>query len=1304
MNKQERIAKVAQHESPDVDQLAEQYGVSTATIYRDLAEIDMRGQAFNAGTTQAEVGGDSGEGFAAGMGGNQSLMFDQHMVSGIEYHGGQVNEEFQRELQDDGGVRIFTEMATNPVVAAVLFAIEMAQRQVSWMVEPGGEDKKDTKAAEFLEGCLDDMSATFDDVVSQVFSMLVYGYAVAEIIYKKRLGQKPKKYTQDPAKSRYDDGLIGWRRWQFISPKSMPAGNRWAFDEYGRVQAVHQQASPDYTFRTLPMEKALLFRTTTKYDNPEGLSILRAQYMPWYYQRNLSEVEAISAERMGAGFPVMYLGEGPIKKGNNNDFEQSKNIVRNIRVDEQMGMVIPFPKLGTAAPGHGVLFELVSPPSRGGVNFHEVIERYEKRMAMVVLGQFIFLGMTQIGAQALNQSATDTFQMSIGAWSDMVADVINRFAVPRLMALNPFKLQVLPKVTHSLVGVPDLQGMADFINKLVGSQIIEPDQELENYLREMANLPEKQEIEIDIVPGLEDGGEEGDGGVEGEGGAGVEPEDDEGPEEPEDADPEVEIDEDAGGEFKNVERFALKTIAGALARDMQTGEFAKGTGKALSDEDVRTADGLAFGRMSGHTARMFANKGLLEKEGDGFKYTEKGSALARQLRQNPHAGVDKMQKMGILRPKQAAGKIQSEGGGGGGGGDKSAGNRKSVGEALANKGIESGHLDALDGMKGGTQPDEALSGKLQELGLVEQAGDDMVMTAKGRSLLGAGNSGDVDKALAALAKEDKGTSGKGKANGKDDAGKKGAGGKAKKKAPSQGKGTPFPPGQVNRGKKLMAQGMEEGAASELLMLSAQDDPQAYINKLGDAKLSKLVDAGILQEGQQGGHTMAVKGTKLLDLLKGRKWADIKKLLGGKDEVASEPQEELFADRHVGAMVAFVVPPEFAKTLALNKVGEGSKALPADGLHLTLAYLGDSAEIAPRQEETAVLVSKFAVSHPPIKGVIGGTGTFDGGGDDGENAFYASFDSPDLPAFRQTLVEWLGVIGHKIDTDHGFTPHITLAYLAEGEETPALQAHPEIEFKQIALYWGEHITTYDLENEEDYGGAGSGNWGHKGVPGQRGGSAPAGAGVRVGGAAFDPGPERDARRAEGFYDVISETDEETAKILLTQGIEPSFKPDIPEVGEYAPGRGAEREGLYVANEEAFSKGSFGRTRLYLSTETENLKSPIEMRQLGRNDLGDVLGTENGAVTEGFVPKSAFVAVETHQGGKWVRQAPAEYLKSVGVDSDTPKLPTVPAMQAHVAKNAESWHLSETQVSDFVHDYNRASLEDKVWMASDSGLLD
>jgi hypothetical protein len=205
------------------------------------------------------------------------------------------------------------------------------------------------------------------------------------------------------------------------------------------------------------------------------------------------------------------------------------------------------------------------------------------------------------------------------------------------------------------------------------------------------------------------------------------------------------------------------------------------------------------------------------------------------------------------------------------------------------------------------------------------------------------------------------------------------------------------------------------------------------------------------------------------------------------------------------------------------------------------------------------------------------------------------------------------------------------------------------------------------------------------------------------AVWGPGKERDERRRGGIYDVVSETDEEGAKVLLTQGIEPSFKARIPGASGYAPGKGLEREGLYVSDAEASSKGSFGKVRLYMSVGKEHLGAPQEMRQLGRVDLDDVVGTENGAVTKGRLPRDVFKAVEVSRGGgKWERMTPSEYLKSVGVDAArVPQLPSVPEYGKWVRRNAERFHLRSDQVEDVIHDYNRGTLEEKVSMAREMG---
>jgi len=738
---QETKQSIANTTGP-VKQIAEQFGVSVSSVYNyrnRYADPPAPNAPMNASRTR----------------------FDQLAKSGLQRSGGQIYEEFQRELQDDGGVGLFTEMATHPVASAVLFAIQMAQRKVAWFVEPASEDDADVEAAEFLEQVRDDMSQTWDDIISQVYTMLKYGYSAAEIVYKKRLGHDPPKYVDDPAGSRFDDGKIGWRRWQFMSPRTMAPGGRWTFDDQGRVLSLTQQPPPSYYDITVPIEKLLLFRTRIEWDNPEGYSILRSMYQPWYYAQNLAEIEAITAERMGAGFPVMYLGDGTTKGGNNNDLTAAENYVTNIRADEQAGLALPYPKLGTAGEGRGVLFEFVSPPGKGAVDFNQVIERYERRMAMVVLAQFIFLGMSSTGTQALAGTVVDVFQEAIAAWSTMTADVINRFAVPRLFALNPYNVEALPQFKHSEASVPNLAEIATYVNALVGAQVITPDESLEKHLRAMADLPEKPEEAIEIVAPGE-----------------VEPEPVE--DEPDD---EVELEE---GDEEASEHFGLKTIKGALARNEQ-GKFERGSGPPVSDKDVASADALLNGRMTPAQAAQFEAAGLLG-ERDGKKYlTPEGRNITRMMASNPRAAVARMRtalgkakpmraktpsvKPGEKRPgvKVAAkggggkgkGKAKKKGGGGGGGGGGAAKPKEKAKlnteqqerlDTLLESGMPEDVAVAMSLIYDSGSPnaiaraqDAELAGKLQELGLLgENDQGNATVSEDGRRLMDAVKNGDID--------------------------------------------------------------------------------------------------------------------------------------------------------------------------------------------------------------------------------------------------------------------------------------------------------------------------------------------------------------------------------------------------------------------------------------------------------------------------------------------------------------------------------------------------------------------------------
>lgn len=441
-------------------------------------------------------------------------LFKQLSVSSLKRHGGDVAEEYLRELQSIQGIQLYKEMGNDPVVAAVLSAVKMTLRRIQWFANAPGSGRDEE--VDWLNQCMDDMSITFVDTIDQALSMLQYGFAPFEKIYKIRRGDGTGRPGPKTTTSRYNDGKIGWRKFELIGQDTLAPGDAWIFDgEDGSLMGCNQMPPigvpypmGKMNYIAIPIEKMVLFRTTTERNNPEGRSLLRAQYSSWFYAKNLAEIEAISAERMGAGFPVVYLGDD-VSKGTSADAEiaQWGKVVRNIRVDEMMGVVVPNAKMGSgmAREGNGVLLEFLSPTGRMQVNFGQIIERHEKRIAMVGLSQFIHLGMGQYGSQSLATVTQDFFHLAVGAWADSIRDTFNRFATIPLLQLNKMDTEDPVLIDHGAVSPPNLAEIADYINKTVGAKVIEPDDQLEASIRRLAGFPEKDPETVRIVMNELDG-------------------------------------------------------------------------------------------------------------------------------------------------------------------------------------------------------------------------------------------------------------------------------------------------------------------------------------------------------------------------------------------------------------------------------------------------------------------------------------------------------------------------------------------------------------------------------------------------------------------------------------------------------------------------------------------------------------------------------------------------------------------------------------------------------------------------------
>jgi len=406
--------------------------------------------------------------------------------TGLNRYSGYVQEEILRELQGPKWTKTVKEMESqDPVIGAFLFAIEMLIRQVSWEVEPASKDQADHDVAEFVESCLDDMSATWEDTLAEILSMLPFGWSYLETVYKYRQGD-----NANPSKrSKYTDGRLGWRKWSIRSQDTL---DKWEFDDDGGIQGLWQQAPPLYQPVMIPIEKALLFRSTSRKNNPEGRSILRNAYRPWYYKKNMEVIEGIGVERDLAGIPFIRAPKS-IMEPNAAAAAQAlyaslKQMGTNLRNNEEACVILPSDK----DPNGNFYYDLSLLTTGGARQFDtdKIIARYDQRIAMTVLADFILLGHEAVGSFSLSSDKTTLFSTAVGAWLDSIADVINRHAIPRLLRLNGIQVEEPPCLVHGDLEKISLEALSAFITAMNGAGMpLFPDQDLENYLRQQADLP-----------------------------------------------------------------------------------------------------------------------------------------------------------------------------------------------------------------------------------------------------------------------------------------------------------------------------------------------------------------------------------------------------------------------------------------------------------------------------------------------------------------------------------------------------------------------------------------------------------------------------------------------------------------------------------------------------------------------------------------------------------------------------------------------------------------------------------------------
>jgi len=309
-------------------------------------------------------------------------------------------------------IRVLREMAQgDDVVSSVLEAVRLRVLAHEGLVP--------RDSCEFVRSCMEDMEHSWEDFITLALNFLVYGWSWFEIVYKKR-----------------PDGKIGWKKLAYRPPESLA---EWKYDDDGEFLGMEQwihlrnggaaaNAGTGTVF--IPKEKAVHFRTAGHGGQPEGRSLLTGAFRTWQRKQRVLEIEEIGVQRDLAGYPYirppagveLYDDEGAPTP----QMSRAMELVRRIRRDECEGLVLP----------HGWEFALVGSGGSRQFDTNTIINRYDSRIAMTMMADFVMLGHENSGSHALCADKTEMFEACVSGIAGIMRGVIEHQIVRRLLEVN----------------------------------------------------------------------------------------------------------------------------------------------------------------------------------------------------------------------------------------------------------------------------------------------------------------------------------------------------------------------------------------------------------------------------------------------------------------------------------------------------------------------------------------------------------------------------------------------------------------------------------------------------------------------------------------------------------------------------------------------------------------------------------------------------------------------------------------------------------------------------------------------------
>lgn len=413
---------------------------------------------------------------------------------GLKGVSGKIEEDLSKLWKGKKKKDFITEMRLNDsYVNSWINAKNAIALKPDWGIKPKNpENEKAKEYAELIEKMLfEDMNTSFNSFILNSVTMAEYGFAVSEIVLKKRQGKTDNPMTS----SMFNDGLFGIAK---LAPRWQNSIVKWDIDNNGNIENVYQKGDGLNDIK-IPYKKVLHFVMNGYNGNPEGESVLRGTFMSYYNKKNIERIQRETFERGFSGILDIQVPPRYMSKRNNTveGLQVKQNLeafMKNVKQGKEAGIIRPYSK--------DFVIELIQGKTGTGLDPDKMIERYNTEIVMCLLSDS-FMGKSKVyqGASG-EQTKTKLYKSFIGIILDEIKEQINKKLIPMLFEVNNLDSDLMPYLDYGNLDDLDLQAISWFIQSVAKNcgPLITPTYELNNYLSDkligkMTPKPTKEQWE-----------------------------------------------------------------------------------------------------------------------------------------------------------------------------------------------------------------------------------------------------------------------------------------------------------------------------------------------------------------------------------------------------------------------------------------------------------------------------------------------------------------------------------------------------------------------------------------------------------------------------------------------------------------------------------------------------------------------------------------------------------------------------------------------------------------------------------------